>query len=125
MDIARIDHLVLTVRDLDETCDFYVNVLGMTEVEFGDGRRALRFGEHKINLHQAGREHEPKAAVPTPGSADVCFITSEPLVEVEARLRAQGVPVLHGPVARTGALGPIQSLYLRDPDGNLIEISNY
>jgi|SRR5579871_3290214 len=123
--IDRIDHLVLTVRDIDVTCDFYANVLGMEAVTFGEGRKALRFGQQKINLHQAGHEFEPKAAMPVPGSADICFITAAPLVEVMAHLNAQGIPILEGPVLRTGAVGPIRSLYLRDPDGNLIEIANY
>jgi catechol 2,3-dioxygenase-like lactoylglutathione lyase family enzyme len=125
MNIDRLDHFVLTVRDIDATCDFYTRVLGMTVVTFGEGRKALQFGQQKFNLHRAGHEFEPKATVPTPGSADLCFITTKPLPEVEAHLAAQGVAVLEGPVARTGALGPIRSLYLRDPDGNLIEISNY
>ena len=125
MQIERLDHLVLTVRDIDVTCEFYANVLGMETVTFGEGRKALQFGQQKINLHQAGHEFEPKATVPTPGSADLCFITDTPLAAVEGHLRSQGIDILEGPVARTGALGPIQSLYVRDPDGNLIEISNY
>jgi catechol 2,3-dioxygenase-like lactoylglutathione lyase family enzyme len=125
MNIDRIDHLVLTVRDIDVTCDFYANALGMQVVTFGEGRKALHFGRQKINLHRAGQEFEPKAALPTPGSADLCFIITTPLSEVAAHLQQQGVPILEGPVPRTGAVGPIQSLYLRDPDGNLIEIANY
>ena len=123
--IDRIDHLVLTVADIDQTVDFYVLVLGMQPVTFGDGRRALRFGRHKLNLHQAGREPEPKARRPTPGSADLCLVTTAPLDRVMGHLRAHGVPVEEGPVARTGATGPITSVYLRDPDGNLIEVSTY
>jgi catechol 2,3-dioxygenase-like lactoylglutathione lyase family enzyme len=125
MQIERLDHLVLTVRDIDSTCDFYTNVLGMTTVTFGAGRKALQFGQQKINLHQAGHEFEPKATAPTSGSADLCFITGIPLATVEAHLRTQGIGIVEGPVVRTGALGPIRSLYVRDPDGNLIEISNY
>jgi catechol 2,3-dioxygenase-like lactoylglutathione lyase family enzyme len=123
--IDRIDHLVLTVADIDQTVDFYVRVLGMEPVTFGGGRRALRFGCHKLNLHQAGRELEPKARRPTPGSADLCLVTTTPLDRVVDHLRTQGVPVEEGPVARTGATGPIASVYFRDPDGNLVEVSTY
>jgi catechol 2,3-dioxygenase-like lactoylglutathione lyase family enzyme len=125
MRIDRLDHLVLTVRDVDATCAFYVRVLGMQLVTFGEARKALAFGRQKINLHQAGREFEPKAALPTPGSADLCLITDVPLDEVIAHLTACGVAVVEGPVMRTGATGPIRSVYFRDPDGNLIEVSNY
>ena len=125
MRIDRLDHLVLTVRDVDATCSFYVRVLGMQLVTFGEARKALAFGRQKINLHQAGREFEPKAALPTPGSADLCVITDVPLDEVIAHLTACGVAVVEGPVMRTGATGPIRSVYFRDPDGNLIEVSNY
>ena len=105
--IDRIDHLVLTVADLDQTIDFYVRVLGMQPVTFGAGRRALRFGRHQLNLHQAGRELEPKARRPTPGSADVCLVTTTPLARVVAHLQACQVPIEEGLVARTGATGPI------------------
>lgn len=125
MKIDRLDHLVLTVQDLKATCDFYRRVLGMEEVTFGEGRKALQFGQQKINLHQAGKEFEPKAAKPTPGSADLCFITSVPLNLVIEHLRSCAVEIEEGPVRRTGALGPIESIYLRDPDNNLLEISNY
>jgi len=125
MRIDRLDHLVLTVRDVDATCSFYVRVLGMQLVTFGGERKALAFGRQKINLHQAGREFEPKAALPTPGSADLCLITDVPLDEVIAHLTACDVAVVEGPVMRTGATGPIRSVYFRDPDGNLIEVSNY
>ena len=124
MHLDRLDHLVLTVRDLSATVDFYTRVLGMTEVTFGQGRKALQFGNQKINLHEAGREFEPKAKTPVPGSADLCFITATPIADVQAHLAAHGVPVEEGPVPRTGAIGPITSVYVRDPDGNLIEISN-
>lgn len=121
--LASLDHLVLTVRDIDATCAFYEKVLGMTPVTFGEGRRALAFGSQKINLHAAGREFEPKACRPTPGSADLCFLAATPLATVAAHLAACGVPVLEGPVRRTGATGPILSLYIRDPDANLVEIA--
>ena len=123
--IDRLDHLVLTVADVCRTVEFYQRVLGMQPVTFGDGRRALAFGNSKINLHQAGREFEPKAARPAPGSADVCLISADPLAEVCAHLAAQAVVIEEGPVTRTGATGTIESVYIRDPDGNLIEISNY
>ena len=124
MRIERIDHLVLTVRDIASTCDFYSRVLGMEVVTFGEGRRALAFGVCKINLHQAGTEFEPKAAKPTPGSADLCLITETPITEVVTHLEAHGVPIIEGPIQRTGAVGPILSVYFRDPDSNLIEVSN-
>lgn len=123
--IDRLDHLVLTVRDLAATVAFYTRVLGMRAETFGDHRTALHFGQHKINLHEAGSEFEPKAERPMPGSADLCFITSTPLTEVVAHLEQQGITVIEGIVERTGALGKIESVYLRDPDGNLIEISGY
>ncbi|WP_428306817.1 VOC family protein [Lacipirellula sp.] len=124
MQISSLDHLVLTVVDIEATLAFYATALGMTAVTFGEGRRALAFGAQKINLHEAGREFEPKAARPTPGSADLCFLTDVPLPEVIAHLSACGVAVVEGPVARTGAMGPICSVYVRDPDGNLVEIAN-
>lgn len=123
--IRSLDHLVLTVADIERTVAFYRGVLGMERVTFGPGRTALAFGAQKINLHQRGREFEPKAAAPTPGSADLCFVASIPLAEVVERLNAAGVAIEEGPVARTGAVGPITSVYVRDPDGNLIEIAQY
>lgn len=123
--IDRLDHTVLTVRDIDVSCDFYHEVLGMEVITFGEGRRALKFGAQKFNLHQAGGEFEPKAHRPTPGSADFCLITSTPMPEVMARLADCGVEVFEGPVARTGAQGPITSVYFRDPDLNLVEVSVY
>ena len=123
--IDRIDHLVLTVGDLGTTSAFYARVLGMEPVTFTGGRRALVFGGQKINLHQAGREFEPKARNPTPGSADLCLITRTPLDKVVAHLKACAVAVEEGPVPRTGATGAINSVYFRDPDGNLIEVANY
>ena len=125
MRIDRIDHLVLTVQDIPASCDFYSRVLGMNIVTFGAGRKALSFGDQKINLHQRGQEFEPKAAHPRPGSADICLITSTPLAQVMTHLQACSVELLDGPVQRTGALGPIKSLYFRDPDSNLIEVSSY
>ena len=124
MRIDSLDHLVLTVADVAASCDFYQRVLGMEVVTFGQGRKALAFGAQKINLHQAGREFEPKAERPTPGSADLCFLTTVPLPAVQAHLAACGVTVTEGPVPRTGAQGPILSVYFRDPDRNLIEVSN-
>jgi catechol 2,3-dioxygenase-like lactoylglutathione lyase family enzyme/ketosteroid isomerase-like protein len=123
MTLDRLDHLVLTVRDPAVTCDFYRRVLGMEPVTFAAGRLALRFGAQEINLHPAGREVEPKAERPTPGSGDLCFLTNDPLESWVRRLRECRVPILEGPVKRTGALGPIESIYLRDPDGNLLEIA--
>ncbi len=125
MKIERIDHIVLTVRNVERTCEFYERVLGTETVTFSGGRKALAFGMHKINLHRAGGEFEPHAGRPVPGSADLCFITETPLEEVLDELGSCGVEVIEGRVGRTGALGPIDSLYFRDPDGNLIEVSNY
>jgi len=124
MNVKSLDHLVLTVRDARATIDFYSRALGMQEVTFGAGRKALAFGSQKINLHEAGREFEPKADRPTPGSADLCFLTDTPVEQYAAQLAALGVPVIEGPVARTGATGPLRSIYVRDPDANLIEIAN-
>jgi catechol 2,3-dioxygenase-like lactoylglutathione lyase family enzyme len=125
MEIERIDHLVLTVRDIGATCDFYSRVLGMQVVTFGGDRKALRFGRQKINLHERGKEFEPKALHPTPGSGDLCFVTEVPLQQVVDHIRSCGIQIIEGPVRRTGAVGPIESIYIRDPDGNLIEVSNY
>jgi catechol 2,3-dioxygenase-like lactoylglutathione lyase family enzyme len=121
--ISGLDHLVLTVRDLEATIRFYCDGLGMELRTFGAGRSALHFGRQKINLHLAGHEFEPKAALPTPGSADLCFLTEEPLEAVVGHLARLGWPVVEGPVARIGATGPITSIYVRDPDHNLIEIA--
>jgi catechol 2,3-dioxygenase-like lactoylglutathione lyase family enzyme len=123
--IDRIDHVVMTVRDIDATCDFYSRALGMRVVTFAGGRKALAFGRQKINLHLAGREFEPKAAHPTPGSVDLCLIATGTLDDVIAHLVASAVPIIEGPVAKTGATGPIRSVYFRDPDANLIEVSVY
>lgn len=124
MHIDRIDHIVLTVHDVEASCAFYQRVLGMRVVTFEGGRKALAFGNQKFNLHQAGREFEPKAHRPTPGSADFCLITTTPIAEVIAHLRSCNVAILEGPAQRTGATGPILSVYFRDPDLNLIEVSN-
>lgn len=124
MRIDSIDHLVLTVASVEASLAFYATVLGMEVVTFAGGRKALAFGSQKINLHQAGREFEPKAARPAPGSADLCLLTTLSLDQVLAHLAAHAVPVIEGPVRRTGATGPILSVYFRDPDGNLIEVAN-
>lgn len=121
MKVKSLDHLVLTVRDLDDALAFYVDVLGMQHVTF-NGRHAVGFGDQKINLHVAGQEFEPKSASPTPGSGDLCFLISGPLDEAEDHLRKNGISIEEGPVDRTGAIGPLRSLYLRDPDQNLIEL---
>ena len=125
MKLDRLDHLVLTVADIAATCRFYERVLGMKTVVFGQGRTALHFGRVKINLHQAGKEFEPKAERPTPGSADLCLISETPLAVVIEHVKTCGVAIELGPVARTGAEGAMTSIYLRDPDRNLIEIANY
>lgn len=124
MRIEVLDHLVLTVTDIDRTRAFYERVLGMETLVFGEGRHALAFGTQKINLHEAGREFEPKAAAPTPGSADLCFLTNASVAEVVEHLEANSVEIIEGPVRRTGATGPIKSVYFRDPDGNLLEVSS-
>jgi catechol 2,3-dioxygenase-like lactoylglutathione lyase family enzyme len=125
MRIAALDHLVLTVRDVEQTIAFYQRVLGMTPVTFGSGRRALAFGSQKINLHQLGKEFEPKAGRATAGSADFCLLSASPLAEVVAELQSLGVNLVAGPVQRTGAVGTLDSVYIRDPDDNLIEIAVY
>ena len=125
MHIERLDHLVLTVANIETTCEFYVRVLGMEVVRFGEGRTALRFGQQKMNLHPADNIPGLVADRPTPSSADLCFITSVPLAEVTAHLGACDVPIVAGPGPRAGAVGTIQSVYIRDPDLNLVEISNY
>ena len=125
MQVTSLDHLVLTVRDIAATCRFYERALGMTTITFAAGRKALRFGSQKINLHQVGGEIEPKADVPTPGSADLCFVTEISISDVIRHLETEKIPILKGPVPRAGAVGPITSVYLRDPDGNLVEISTY
>jgi catechol 2,3-dioxygenase-like lactoylglutathione lyase family enzyme len=130
--VHRVDHLVLTCRNVKATIRFYTEVLGMREVTFGSGRKALSFGRQKLNLHAAGQTAGGKtgavaaiAAQPTPGSVDLCLVVAEPVAAVLAHLAACGVPIEEGPVMRTGALGPIESVYVRDPDGNLIELARY
>ncbi|HEX5476445.1 MAG TPA: VOC family protein [Burkholderiales bacterium] len=126
--IERVDHIVLTTRELDACVRFYTGVLGMKLERFrtpSEERLALKFGQQKINLHQWGREFSPRAHVAVPGSLDLCFIASVPLEEVISRLNSQRVPILEGPVDKTGAAGPIRSVYVRDPDLNLVEISVY
>ncbi|MFA7455070.1 MAG: VOC family protein [Desulfobulbaceae bacterium] len=120
----QFDHLVLTVGDIEATCAFYGGILGMRVIEFAGGRKALQFGNQKLNLHRAGAEIEPHALRPTPGSADICLLTSLPMEQVVSRLSGRGVEIIAGPVRRTGATGPILSVYFRDPDGNLIELAN-
>src|SRR5437762_9257556 len=120
--IARLDHIVLTVASIERCCDFYRRVMGMRVVPFAQGRTALAFGRQKINLHLAGHEYEPHAHAPTPGSADVCFITTTPLEQAMAHVRGAGVEIELGPVDRTGAIGALRSFYFRDPDLNLVEI---
>ena len=125
INITAIDHVVLTVASIEQCCDFYKRALGMEVETFGSGRVALNFGSQKFNLHQSSQEFEPKARTPLPGSADFCLIAATPLDEIVAHLSALDIKIELGPVARTGAVGPIRSIYLRDPDGNLIEVANY
>lgn len=125
MEISHLDHLVLTVKSIDNTVDFYTRVLGMKYITFGEERVALLFGEQKINLHEQGYEFEPKALNVKDGSADLCFIVNTNITEVKKHIEEQGLTIIDGPVERTGALGKIISIYFRDPDGNLIELSNY
>ncbi len=122
--ITHLDHFVLTVRSVKDTCDFYSRALGFEVATFEDGRKALHFGRQKINLHEAGKEFEPRAVRPTPGSGDFCLIVDRPIDEIAAHLKSMNVAIEDGPVARTGATGPLNSIYFRDPDGNLIEVSN-
>ena len=124
MKISHLDHLVLTVSNIESTCHFYQTVLGFEVITFKDDRKALKFGNQKINLHQQGNEFEPKALQPTPGSADLCFISDTPISEVVAHLNQLNIRIEEGPIERTGAMHPILSVYIRDPDQNLIEISN-
>ena len=124
MYITDLDHLVLTVKDIDVTIRFYTTVLGMAQVSFAGNRQALQFGNQKINLHQQDNEIDPHAAQPTPGSADLCFITDIPLGQVIDHIQSCGVSILAGPVQRMGSTGALLSIYIRDPDGNLMEIAN-
>ena len=124
MKISKLDHFVLTVRNIEKTISFYTSVMGMKKEVFAEGRVALTYGEQKINLHELGHEFEPKAFYPMPGSADLCFITKTPLNEAMAHVKRFEVEIIEGPVERTGAKGSIHSLYFRDPDNNLIEVAN-
>ena len=124
MSIVRLDHLVLTVMDVEMTCAFYCGVLGMKRITFGDSRTALHFGHQKINLHPFDWDYYLKAQTPTPGSADLCFIVDVAVEEWVAELAEKEIELIEGPVVRTGAAGRLRSIYLRDPDGNLIELSN-
>ncbi|MBT6395594.1 MAG: VOC family protein [Nitrospinaceae bacterium] len=125
MKITIIDHFVLTVRSIPDTCAFYERVLGMKAAKFGGRRWALLFGHQKINLHQVGKEFEPNAKSPVAGAGDFCLISGEPLSEVVRQLNEAGIPIEMGPVSKSGAKGPIMSVYIRDPDENLVEISEY
>ena len=124
MEIIKLDHLVLTVKDVEKTISFYGSVMGMKKEAFGDGRVALKCGNQKINLHGFGKEFEPKAFKPMPGSADLCFITQTPLEDAMTHVKRCGVDIIEGPVEKTGTNGPIRSFYFRDPDYNLIEVAN-
>ena len=124
MQIDSLDHLVLTVQDIQTTCEFYSRVLGMQVVTFAEGRKALQFGNQKINLHQKGKEIDPKAEHPTLGSADLCFLTPMPVEQVIAHVQSCNVVLLLGPVERTGATKSLVSIYFRDPDGNLLKVAN-
>jgi len=125
MSVDSIDHIVLTVKDIQRTCKFYSETLGMKVFEFGQRRKALTFGKQKINLHEYGKEFEPKAAHVCPGATDLCLVTRTPLTVFVSHLEKLGIDIVDGPVERTGATGTINSIYFRDPDGNLVELSNY
>ena len=125
MNIVNLDHIVLTVRDIANTVEFYESVLVMSQEIYDDGRIALKFGNQKINLHEYGKEIEPKASQPIPGSEDLCFITDTKIEVAMESVKSKGIYILEGPVKRTGANGSIISFYFKDPDGNLIEIANY
>jgi len=124
MQVTQIDHLVMTVRNIETSCDFYCRVLGMQVLEFADNRKALAFGSQKINLHEQGHEFEPRAAGAAPGAIDLCLLTTENMDRVTDHLQQHNIEIIEGPVQRTGATGPIQSIYFRDPDGNLLEIAS-
>lgn len=124
IDVTGLDHLVLTVRDLDRTVAFYRDILGMRPRRFADDRIALHVGNQKINLHLAGHEFEPKARHPQPGSADLCFLVAGDVADTQRALQAAGIAIETGPAPRTGATGPVVSIYLRDPDDNLIELAH-
>ncbi len=123
--IENIDHLVLTVADIKHSCEFYASILGMEVITFAGNRKALKFGQQKINLHQQGAEFEPKAHHPLPGSADLCLLTTSDMAEILQHLIDHGIEIEQGPVQRNGACGAIESVYIRDPDQNLIEVARY
>lgn len=123
--VKKFDHKVLTVNSIEKSCKFYHNVLGMKIVTFNNGRKALKFGEQKINLHEKGHEYNPKAAYPTPGSADICLLTDGDIEDVLDELKNKNIQIEQGPIVKQGALGEMMSIYIRDPDKNLIEVSNY
>ncbi len=122
--VSHIDHLVLTVKNIPASVEFYVQVLGMQSIQFGEGRTALKFGQQKINLHEAGNEFEPKAKNATPGSADLCLITQTELTQAMAHVQSCQIEIIEGPVERSGANEKLLSFYIHDPDQNLIEIAN-
>ena len=124
MTLEKLDHFVLPVSDIDVIATFYTTYLGMEKRIFGEGRVALHFGDQKINLHPAGWDYEPKARISIAGSADLCFIVSERVESLQTKFVHWGVEIVEGPVVRTGATGHLRSIYIRDPDGNLIELSN-
>ncbi len=123
--VDRIDHIVLTVKNIETTLEFYNSILGMKKETFNGGRKALRFGRQKLNLHEHGKEFDPTAKIPQPGSTDICFISPTPLAEVVEFLKSKNIKIEQGPIGRIGAMGKMISVYIRDPDMNLIEISNY
>ncbi len=125
INIIQLDHLVLTVKSIEVTCAFYNNILGMKIITFGDNRKALKFGKQKFNLHEAGKEFEPKAHKPCSGAIDLCLISDTPLKDIITHLNQHNIFIEEGPIERTGATGKLLSVYIRDPDKNLIEISNY
>ncbi len=123
MQLQRIDHLVLTVHDIEASCAFYSQVLDMEVVEFANRRKALAFGSQKINLQELGKTFEPKATAAAPGTMDICLLTNETVDGITSRLQQHDIPIIEGPVQRTGACGPVMSVYFRDPDGNLLELA--
>jgi len=125
MNIQQLDHLVLTVRSIQKSIDFYTRILGMESIEFGNGRQALKFGQQKINLHPVSNTFKPHANQPVPGSADLCFICDTTIQQIIRKLKEKSIPLECGPIERTGARGKILSIYIRDPDNNLIELANY
>ena len=124
MKVSKLDHFIITANNLEKTIDFYSRILGMEQQTYSDGRKALIFGDQKINLHEAGKEFKPHAQNPLPGSADLCFITRTPMQQVISHLTTCNVSIIEGPLEKSGASGPLFSIYIRDPDNNLIEIAN-